>query len=118
MPPEKQEKALSSQDLEAYTEKTVTDINKLRLESLNVKRDGIAFDDEEYIFGLRSAAAPIRGQNGEVFATVNFLAPSSRVSSVRMRQLAPLVQSCAFSVSRVLGYTGEEKVLEKRDSRI
>lgn len=112
MPIEKMEKILDSQELKAFTERTITDVEQLKQELDNVRKDGVAFDDEEYIMGLRSAAAPIRGQSGEVFATVNFLAPCSRVSSLRMKQLAPLVKNCGLSISRALGYIEAEKVLE------
>lgn len=102
------EKILNSQELTAYTELTITDVNQLKSELKTIVAEGIAYDDEEFVFGLRSAAAPVRGENGEVFACVSYLAPSTRVSPLKMKQLAPLVKNCALSISKVLGYQDKE----------
>jgi IclR family KDG regulon transcriptional repressor len=104
MPDDMKEKILSTLELTAYTELTITDINRLRSELETIVKEGIAYDDEEFTIGLRSAAAPVRGEHGEVFACVNYLAPSSRVSPLKMKQLTPLVKACALSVSKALGY--------------
>ena len=107
-PNEKINRILSSHELIAYTDQTITDVNRLKMELEVVKAQGVAFDDEEFIVGLRSAAAPIRGENGEVFASVCYLAPSTRLSSLKMKQLAPLVKNCALAISRALGYEDKE----------
>jgi DNA-binding IclR family transcriptional regulator len=104
MPDDMKEKILSTLELTPYTEMTNTDVNRLRSELKTIVEEGIAYDDEEFLIGLRSAAAPVRGENGEVFACVSYLAPSSRVSSLKMKQFAPLVTACASSVSKALGY--------------
>ncbi len=104
MPDDMIEKILRSLELTPYTEMTNTDVNRLRSEVKTIVKEGIAYDDEEYLIGLRSAAAPVRGESGEVFACVSYLAPSSRVSPLKMKQFTPLVKACALSVSKVLGY--------------
>ena len=104
MPDEMIEKILSTLELTPYTELTITDVNRLRSELKTIVKGGIAYDDEEFLIGLRSAAAPVRGENGEVFACVSYLAPSTRVSSLKMKQFTPLVKACALSVSKALGY--------------
>jgi IclR family KDG regulon transcriptional repressor len=104
MPNEKIDEILSSTELTVYTDLTISDVDRLRSELLTVVSEGIAYDNEEFIVGLRSAAAPIRGENGEVFACVSYLAPSSRVNPLKMKQWAPLVKACALSISEALGY--------------
>jgi len=104
MPNEKIDEILSATELTAYTDLTITDIDRLKSELLTVVSEGIANDNEEYIVGLRSAAAPIRSENGEVFACVGYLAPSARVNLLKMKQWAPLVKTCALSISKALGY--------------
>jgi IclR family KDG regulon transcriptional repressor len=104
MPNDMIEKILSILELTAYTELTITDVNQLKSELKTIVKEGIAYDDEEFLVGLRSAAAPVRGENGEIFACVSYLAPSTRVSSLKMKQFTPLVKACALSVSRTLGY--------------
>lgn len=108
MPDDTIKKILSTLELTPYTEKTITDVNRLRSELKTIVKRGIAYDDEEFLIGLRSSAAPIRGENGEVFACVSYLAPSTRVSSSKMKQFAPLVKECALSVSKALGYQDKD----------
>jgi IclR family KDG regulon transcriptional repressor len=104
MPDEMIERILSKLELTAYTELTITDVDRLRSELKIIVKEGIAYDDEEFLIGLRSAAAPVKSENGEVFACVSYLAPSTRVSSLRMKQFTPLVKACALSVSKAMGY--------------
>lgn len=92
---------------DAYTENTITDIDRLNKEIEIIRRDGIAFDDEEYLLGVRSAAAPVKDENGNVLAAISFAGPSARISKSRMIQLAPMVKSCALDISLSLGYSDE-----------
>jgi len=108
MPNETIERILNSMEFTAYTDRTITDFNRLKIELNTIRIEDVAFDDEEYIMGLRSAAAPIRNENGEVFASVCYLAPSIRVSSSKMKQLAPLLKNCAYAISRSFGYNGKK----------
>jgi DNA-binding IclR family transcriptional regulator len=118
MPDDVKEKILSTLELTAYTDLTITDINRLRSELKTIAKEGIAYDDEEFLIGLRSAAAPVRGENGEVFACVSYLAPSTRVSSLKMKQFTPLVKTCALLISKALGYQDKTAIRLRRISKI
>jgi IclR family transcriptional regulator, KDG regulon repressor len=118
MPDEMIEKILSSLEFKVYTERTITDVNRLKAELRTIVKEGIAYDDEEFLIGLRSAAAPVRGESGEVFACVSYLAPSTRVSSLKMKQFTPLVKACALSVSKALGYQDKGANRQRRVSQI
>jgi DNA-binding IclR family transcriptional regulator len=107
MPDDMINKILGTLEFTPYTEMTNTDVNRLREELKTIVQEGIAYDDEEYLAGLRSAASPVRGESGEVFACVSYLAPSSRVSPLKMKQISPLVKACASSISKALGYQGK-----------
>ncbi len=93
--------------LVAYTDNTITDKDQFRREIEIIRHDGVAFDDEEYRIGLRSAAAPIKSVNGDVIAAVGFIGFSVRVSSLKMRQFAGIVKRYALEISRSLGYKDE-----------
>jgi DNA-binding IclR family transcriptional regulator len=107
MPDKKMDDLVDTLGLNAYTDNTITDVARLKREIETVRRDSVAFDDEEYLLGIRSAAAPIKGENGNVLATVALVVPSSRISALKMRQMAPKVKSCARKISHSLGYKGE-----------
>ncbi len=107
MPDERREHLISSVGLKVYTDHTITDVAHLRNEIKTIRRDGIAFDDEEYSIGVRSAAAPIKGDTGIVLAALCYIGPSVRITRARMTQLAPIVKSYALEISRSMGYKGE-----------
>ncbi len=89
-----------------YTDNTVINKIQLKNEIDIIRRDGVAFDDEEHIIGIRSVAAPVFGENKAVLSAISIVAPSVRLSSMKMRQLASSVKSCALSISKSLGYKG------------
>src|SRR5436189_1277055 len=59
---------------------TLTDRAALRAELERVRDEGIAVNNEELAFGLRSIAAPVRGQSGNVVAAINLAVHRSWVS--------------------------------------
>jgi IclR family pca regulon transcriptional regulator len=69
----------------------------LRKQLARVRRVGYAVQDEEVAAGLRSVAAPVRGEDGNVIAAVNVAVRASAFSVDDMveRFLAPLLAACA-----------------------
>ncbi len=59
--------------------RTLTDRAALLAELENVRRTGVAVNDEELDSALRSIAAPVRSRSGEVVAAVNVAIPWSPV---------------------------------------
>lgn len=97
----------------AYTENTITNPDRLKRELETVKHEGVAFDDEEYALGVRSVAAPIKLEGGNVIAAVGIVGPSFRMGRRRMRKLVPVVENCALQISRSLGYKSRRNELPK-----
>lgn len=97
---DKRIKLLESNKLTPYTENTINDIDRLMAELDNIKKEGVAYDDEEYIMGLRSAAAPIMTENGEVLACIYFFGPSARVTRKKMLQFGALVKYYAQEIGK------------------
>jgi IclR family transcriptional regulator, KDG regulon repressor len=89
-----------------YTPNTITDLNDLKQHLLIVKREGVAFNDEEQHLGIRSVASAVKNHNGEVVGAVNVVGPSVRLTRTGMREIAPAVKSCASGISEALGYHG------------
>jgi len=63
-------------DLEAFTETTITRPDALLTELNRVREQGYAIDDEEISRGLTCIAAPIFGLSGTVVAAMSLTAPS------------------------------------------
>jgi IclR family pca regulon transcriptional regulator len=92
--------------LEQWTERTVTDPDRLRASLDEVRQRGWALVDQELEIGLRSVAAPIR-RGAETIAALNVSSAVSRVSldDLRRRILPPLVQT-AETISNALTHQG------------
>ena len=89
--PSTREKLLSDLPLERYTDRTVTDRDRLRAEIAVVRGKGFAITDQEHEEGIRAIAVPVFGPSGTVVAAVAIAAPAFRVSLKGMGEfLAPL----------------------------
>jgi DNA-binding IclR family transcriptional regulator len=107
MSDEKIENFINIMGLPAYTDNTMTDTMQLKKEIKVIRRDGIAFDDEEYSLGIRSAAVPVRDDSGVTLAAVSFVGPTVRISKPKLIQLGSSLKNCASNISLSLGYREE-----------
>jgi len=57
--------------LEKLTPQTPTSLERLLTDIAGVRREGIAYDNEEYMVGLRCIAAPIRDYSGRIVAAMS-----------------------------------------------
>lgn len=79
---------------------TLTDKNSLLTELEQVRRTGIATNDEELESALRSIAAPVRARSGQVVAAVNVAIPwSPAAMSELITQLGPTIQATASQIA-------------------
>lgn len=86
---------------------TITDRAALELELAKVRQLGYAVQDEELVAGLRSVAAPIRDESGDVIAAINVAVPAGRVPRrVLEQRIAPRVVATAAAISAALGFGG------------
>jgi IclR family pca regulon transcriptional regulator len=88
---------LASTPLLPLTPYTLTDVDALRAELQQVRRQGWALVDQELEEGLRSIAAPLHDPSGEVVAAVNVSASARRGSTetVQAEILPGLLQAAA-----------------------
>lgn len=107
LPEQELERFLSSNPLDSYTPNTITDPDKFRKHLMVVKREGVAFDDEEKELGVRNVAALIRDAEGNGVAAIGILGPTIRLTRKGIREFIPIVKSYALEISRALGYKGK-----------
>jgi IclR family pca regulon transcriptional regulator len=92
-------------DLARRGPNTLTKRAALVAELARVREHGLAVNNEELAFGLRSIAVPVRGQAGDVVAAINLAVHRSWVSMEDLvRRLSPTLKQTAAEVSRRLGY--------------
>jgi IclR family transcriptional regulator, pca regulon regulatory protein len=91
---------LDRMDLVQRGPRTVTDKKALLAELEQVRRTGLATNDEELESALRSIAAPVRARSGQVVAAVNVAIPWSPVTiSDLVTQLGPTIQETAKQIA-------------------
>ena len=84
---------------------TLTAKTELIAELERVRRDGLATNNEELAYGLRSIAAPVFAQNGDVAAAINLAVHRSMVSfDELLARLVPLLKRTAAEISERIGY--------------
>ena len=95
----------NSVTLKPRTPNTVIKIEELKRQLKQIRRDGIAFEDEEHELGIRTVSAPVRDWEDNVAAAISVVGPSVRMTKQRMREIAPIVKNYALKISHAMGYT-------------
>jgi DNA-binding IclR family transcriptional regulator len=89
MPEPRVREVVETRGLPALTDRTITDEATLFEELDRIREEGVAFDDEERIRGLRSVAVPVRTDDGSVIGAISVAGPTSRLEGDRFREDLP-----------------------------
>ncbi len=95
--------------MHAITPRTITSREVLEKQLDEVRYRGFAWDDEEFLEGVRCVAAPVFGYDGTVRAAVSVVTPSMRTPWERMWRLEERVRVAAEEISGNIGHTGTHK---------
>ena len=109
LPEEELRARLGGADLLRRGPNTLTGLEDLYEELEGVRRVGLAVNNEELAFGLRSIAAPVRGRSEEVVAAINLAAHRSWVSMENLiARFGPALLRVASDISIRAGYRPAE----------
>ena len=89
---------------QAFTLKTVIDVDQIVREIEVVRRDGIAYDDSEYNAEARCVAVAIRDFTGTVKGAIGISGPVWRLSLQALQEKSRLVRNAAERMSREFGF--------------
>lgn len=97
--------------LEAFTDRTIVEHERLRRTLDDVRRQGWSFVDQELERGVRSIAAPIRGVDGRVLAALNIGASASRIPAEQLKA-APLelLLATAHDISQAVAHSAPNRL--------
>lgn len=101
MTPSQRQRLLAHAPLEAYTSKTLTHIDQLEQEIRQIKRQGFALDNEEFLPGLLCVATLVPSASGRSNLCVAVQAPIMRLTADKALQLLPALQRAAEALSRI-----------------
>lgn len=100
-PQEILDKLLTS-PIEACTENTITDPEKMRAELSKIRVEGYAIEDEQFQIGLFCIAAPIRGFKGRVVAAISTTIPKYRLELGKVPEITQDLMKTANNISAEL----------------
>ncbi|MBY6208877.1 MULTISPECIES: IclR family transcriptional regulator [Halomonas] len=92
---------LADATLEAFTRNTLTDIDAIEAEIEQVKRDGYAFDDEEFLPGLLCIAVLAPNPAGVSNVGLAIQAPVMRMDRQRALDCLPALERAAAAIARI-----------------
>lgn len=87
-----------------YTDRTITDLTRLKQELERVRQKGYAEDDEENELGVRCIGAPVFNYSGKVEGAISISGPTIRVTKDKVEEYGREVKKFADLISRELGY--------------
>jgi IclR family acetate operon transcriptional repressor len=93
------------------TSKSISDATALHAELSKIRKLGYAVDDEENAIGLRCVASIIFDEHAEPLAGLSISGPMARMTDARLPQLGALVLKIARDITREVGGTLPESLL-------
>jgi DNA-binding IclR family transcriptional regulator len=96
--------AVLAQQLETFTERTMTGPNWLRRELSRTVARGYAIENGEYRPGTRALAAPVFSNNGQAVAALGVTAANDRMPPERLKAFAGPLLRVAAMLSTDLGH--------------
>lgn len=97
--PSLQEKALAKQSFYPYTDNTYTDISSLMDELAEIRKTGVAFDNEEHETHIICVAVPILSISGRVLGGVSITNSTTRTTIDELKSFAPKMKETAEKIA-------------------
>lgn len=104
--PGKLDELLKQMALKPLTKNTIIDRKLLEEHLVQVRKQGFAVDNEEFVEGGVCVAAPVRNHTGQVTTAVSIFVPTVRVSTERLQELIKKIKDTAIKISYNLGAGG------------
>jgi len=99
LPDEEIDEILARTELKSYTPHSITDKAVYKKEILAVRRQGIAYDKEEYIEGMVAFAAPIKAYGRNVQAAIWAVGLARQVSDPIVPELTALLKGMSEEIN-------------------
>ncbi len=101
MSPAQRRRLLEQTPLQSYTAKTLVSLSALEQEFQQIRRDGYAFDDEEFLPGLLCLAVGVPSAHGRASVCLAVQAPILRSSREQALRWLPALQRAAKALSHI-----------------
>jgi DNA-binding IclR family transcriptional regulator len=95
--------------LERLTPRTRTKLQDIVTEAAAIRKEGIAYDNEEYMPGLRCMAAPIKNFSARTIAAMSLSMFKHKMTAERQAFFKEALFRASADLSEKLGYVGGSK---------
>ncbi len=92
------------EELTSFTSQTITDLEALKDNLEQTRKQGYALDDEEYDYGVRCIAAPVFDYRGKVVGAIGISGPTARLTLEKVPMLSASVTSIARKLSDKMSF--------------
>lgn len=93
---------LESIEFVKYTENTIHSYEEFIKELEKIKKQGYAFDDEEYIKGLVCIAVPVLNLDNKAVASVSISLPAARLYEKNLDYYVKILKKCTRNIEKHL----------------
>ncbi|QEM81130.1 IclR family transcriptional regulator [Halomonas binhaiensis] len=101
MSPAQRRRLLAEVPLSSFTRNTITDIKALEIEIEQVRQQGYAFDDEEFLPGLLCIAVLAPNPSGVSNVGLAIQAPIMRMDRQRALECLPVLERAAAAIAQI-----------------
>jgi DNA-binding IclR family transcriptional regulator len=102
LPEPQMEELVRAAPLRRYSERTITNPDKLIAELARIRAEGIGIDNEEFAAGMVAVAVPVLDRNHRAVAALAVHAPVVRLSLKAARRHVPALRKAAAALSDLL----------------
>lgn len=92
------------------TANTITTFEKLQSELANVRHQGFAIDEEEWVEGIRCIAAPILDFAGKPVYAISISGPAIRMTKTVLLEMQKRLMQVTSELSTLLGHTRNGRI--------
>ena len=110
MKPRERKRLLEAAPLSRNTERTVVSPELIEEELKKIKKEGVGYDNEEFLTGMVAIAVPVFDKSNRVCFTVAVHAPTTRKNLDDLRQYIPSLRKAAAALASSY-CTAEEEVI-------
>lgn len=89
-----------SQNLKSFTNNTICDSSRLRVQLAQIRDQGFATNWQEHEIGVDSLAAPIFGFNGAIHASLVLVSPAHRITPHNLQEYVSILLAIATAATR------------------
>lgn len=97
--------AVIGDTLKPFTEKTITNAERLKSELSEIKKRGYSTEHDEYEYGTGGMGVPVTGSDGKLIGALCLSGPSVRFGADKEKEYLPLLNKVASAIA-VAGHEG------------